>query len=69
MEKWICPRCKKLTQGFGATSRRDNKTKICSNCGTEEALFDWKVHIAKSKGESFSESELLDEKKWLEEVQ
>lgn len=25
----------------GALSRRDNRTYICSQCGTEEALFNW----------------------------
>jgi hypothetical protein len=35
-----CPRCKKELKGFPAISRRDNKTEICSECGTDEALFD-----------------------------
>ena len=37
---WTCPRCKKETTDFPALSRRDNKTEICSKCGTEEALID-----------------------------
>lgn len=39
----ICPRCDytaKLSdpfyKGYGAISRADNKTQICSNCGVEE---------------------------------
>ncbi len=68
MKRWICPRCKKETQGFGATSRRDNSTQICSDCGTAEALFDWKVHVAQSKGNPLPEEEILEERKWLKEV-
>ena len=37
---WICPRCGEETTSFPALSRRDNKTKICSKCGTEEAMID-----------------------------
>lgn len=45
----ICPRCKinyipnNETPGLyiGALSRVDNKTEICSACGTEEALEDF----------------------------
>jgi len=38
---WVCPRCGKKTTDFPAISRRDNKTKICSKCGTEEAMIDF----------------------------
>ncbi len=34
----ICPRCRKVYHGHPATSRLDNKTLICSDCGTREAL-------------------------------
>lgn len=34
----ICPHCKKPIIGYPAISRKDNKTEICSNCGTLEAL-------------------------------
>ena len=37
----ICPKCKKEFNGYPAISRRDNKTKICSDCGTREALKDY----------------------------
>ena len=37
----VCPRCKKVYTGHPAISRVDNKTKICSPCGTEEALNDY----------------------------
>lgn len=33
-----CPRCSKYFAELPAISRKDNKTEICSNCGTEEAL-------------------------------
>jgi RNA polymerase subunit RPABC4/transcription elongation factor Spt4 len=43
-----CPNCggfipNNETPGayFGALSRKDNKTEICSSCGTAEALLDW----------------------------
>lgn len=34
----ICPRCSKPYEGHPALSRKDNKTEICSQCGTIEAL-------------------------------
>lgn len=43
-ETLICPRCRIdiLPIGYpGALSRTDNKTEICSRCGTEEGLEDW----------------------------
>lgn len=40
-----CPICKKTYTGYGATSRKDNKTEICSNCGTIEALEVYKKHL------------------------
>ena len=51
---WKCPRCKFEVTDYPAISRRDNKTKICSNCGTEEAMFDFKIHNL-----------IEDERKWL----
>jgi len=35
---WDCPRCGIKTTDFPAISRADNKTEVCSQCGTEEAL-------------------------------
>ena len=37
----ICPSCGKEITGHPALSRRDNKTKICSKCGTLEAIVDY----------------------------
>lgn len=38
-----CPMCGKLFDKHrGALSRNDNKTWICSDCGTIEALEQWK---------------------------
>ena len=34
----ICPRCKRNYKERSALSRIDNKTEICSICGTYEAL-------------------------------
>lgn len=34
----VCPRCRQRYSGYPAISRSDNKTPICSRCGTAEAL-------------------------------
>ena len=40
--KWrTCPRCGKRYNEPPAISRKDNKTKICSLCGNEEAIIDF----------------------------
>jgi len=36
-----CPKCGEPLEGFPALSRRDNKTEICSDCGTLEAMEDF----------------------------
>jgi hypothetical protein len=36
-----CPRCGKPYNHFPALSRYDNKTLICSPCGTDEAMMDF----------------------------
>lgn len=36
-----CPRCGKENVKLDALSRKDNKTMICSNCGTQEAIEDY----------------------------
>lgn len=36
-----CPRCKETYTDYPALSRLDNKTDICTRCGTEEALYNW----------------------------
>lgn len=36
-----CPRCGRLYSGYPALSRRDDKTEICPDCGTEEAFEDY----------------------------
>lgn len=41
IEPVVCPRCGGAMNGYPALSRRDNKTEICSDCGTEEAMFDF----------------------------
>lgn len=40
-ERWVCPRCGKEVQEFPALSRWDSKTKVCSQCGMEEAWTEW----------------------------
>lgn len=34
----ICPRCGRPYRAVPALSRRDNRTLICPDCGTREAL-------------------------------
>ena len=36
--KKTCPLCNKEYIGVGALSRKDNKTEICSECGSKEAI-------------------------------
>lgn len=36
--KHVCPRCGKAYVGYPAISRKDNKSSICPDCGTREAL-------------------------------
>lgn len=47
-EGTICPVCRtKFQEVAGALSRRDNQTRICSDCGTNEALEDMSKSIQK----------------------
>lgn len=34
----LCPICHREIIGYPAISRKDNKTKICSDCGVNEAI-------------------------------
>lgn len=34
----VCPRCGQTYHGRPAVSRVDNKTQLCPDCGTREAL-------------------------------
>lgn len=36
--KAVCPKCGKHYTGYPATSREDNSTLICPDCGIREAL-------------------------------
>lgn len=44
-----CPICNKPLGKYPAISREDNKTKICSNCGTLEALAAFKESLKDDK--------------------
>lgn len=43
----VCPICEKVYTDYPATSRKDNKTEICPDCGTEEAIksFNYWSHL------------------------
>lgn len=47
----ICPKCKNEYTGHPALSRVDNKTEICSKCGSLEALEAFKNYQEKEKVE------------------
>lgn len=57
IKKWRCPRCLAEVIDYPAISRRDCKTKICSTCGTEEAMFDFKIFKLKE-----------EESKWMKRI-
>lgn len=44
MEERICPACGRMYTDYPALSHRDNKTEICPDCGTREALEDFYEH-------------------------
>lgn len=48
-EMRICPICNSVYTDYPAISRRDNKTKICPECGTHEALKLWADYIRTNK--------------------
>lgn len=60
----ICPRCKRnklhSDEIMNSLSRRDNKTHICSGCGTDESMFDYYRKDAPKE-------EIEQEKSWLNE--
>ena len=41
LKEGYCPRCGIAMQGYPATSRFDDKTEICSDCGTDEAMMNF----------------------------
>lgn len=50
-EPKICPRCKNNIIGYPSLSRKDNKTEICSECGTLEALEEFILYQKTNKVE------------------
>lgn len=45
----VCPICGEDYSDPPAISRKDNKSKICPNCGTGEALMDFIDNIQKKR--------------------
>lgn len=62
MKTWTCPRCKKQTDDFPAISRRGNQIGICSQCGSEEAMLDFKLCKSNQKER---EDALIKDALWL----
>lgn len=58
-DPWTCPACKSETTDFPALSREDNKTEICSACGTREAIEDFK-NREKEEAEEKEAEEAMD---------
>lgn len=48
-DEGLCPICNKELGQYPAISRKDNKTKICSECGTMEALKAWEESLKDDK--------------------
>lgn len=44
-----CPKCGREFDRLLALSRDDNKTMICDECGTKEALRDFNVHVHQNR--------------------
>lgn len=46
MQDTICPRCQRDAKhallARTALSRKDNETRICNSCSTDEAMRDWR---------------------------
>ena len=56
----ICPACGMPLDRHPAISRKDNKTEICSDCGTREALSDLGMDTADQEGVIKAIHELKD---------
>jgi hypothetical protein len=59
-----CPLCSNEVGDYPAISRKDNKTKICSDCGVSEALADY-AHYRKLK----LEAQVAEIESFLSQVQ
>jgi hypothetical protein len=66
-EEFKCPTCSgyipnndNIGAYAGAISRKDNKTEICSACGMDEALADYKQQLRKVSGIAW-QSTVLEE--------
>lgn len=65
-----CPRCKEneldKEEVRNCLSRMDNKTYICSDCGTDECVFNLKLNSLRKKGENVKANKLeKEELSWL----
>lgn len=52
----ICARCGRAIVGYPALSRKDNRTEICSNCGTLEALEELMKYKKENKNETINQN-------------
>jgi uncharacterized Zn finger protein len=53
----ICPKCGREFERLLALSRVDNKTMICDECGTKEALEDFGIYVHQNKKRKMSHQE------------
>lgn len=65
-----CPRCGVEGEPLLAVSRRIKEISICSKCGAEESVFDFKIHQSRNMvgADVFKEEidkAVEDEKAWL----
>lgn len=44
-----CPKCGRIYSGYPALSRADNKTLICPDCGTQEAIASFVQSVTRDK--------------------
>lgn len=58
----ICPECGMPLTDHPALSRRDNKTEICPDCGTRQALADFGMDTEDQEGVIAAIHQLSDEK-------
>jgi len=68
MKNELCPICGDPIGECPALSREDNKTHICSQCGTHQALSDYVKHQYKIRAHTWEDLECWGERELIEYV-